>query len=109
MQISFGNTELEELCLVGRRATKVLGKAGAKKLRARLEDLASAQSVSELIAGRPHPLTGDRLGQFALNLDGGRRLVFEPSRDPPPVREDNSIDWSKVDDIRIVYIGDYHD
>jgi hypothetical protein len=51
----------------------------------------------------------DRAGEFALDLDGGKRLVFESANDPVPVNEDDSIDWSKVTSIRIVFIGDYHD
>ena len=86
-----------------------LGKAGARKLRARLDDLGAAGNVTELIAGRPHPLRGDRHGRFALDLDGGRRLVFEPTAQPPPDHPHGGIDWRSVDDVTIVFIGDYHD
>jgi len=86
-----------------------LGKASARKLRARLDDLVSAANVRELVAGRPHPLKGDRAGQFSLSLAGGRRLVFEPSQQPPPEWDDGGIDWVAVDDVTILYIGDYHD
>ena len=72
--------------------------------------LAKAQLiVSELAAGRPHPLKGNRLGEFALDLDGGRRLVFVPTEIPPPARDDGSIDWHRVTRVRITFIGDYHD
>jgi proteic killer suppression protein len=54
-------------------------------------------------------LTGDRAGEFALDLEGGRRLVFVADSDPTPVRDDGSIDWSRVTIVRIVFIGDYHD
>ena len=47
--------------------------------------------------------------KFALDLDGGKRLVFEPANDPVPLNEDGSIDWSKVTFVCIVFIGDYHD
>jgi proteic killer suppression protein len=49
------------------------------------------------------------VGQFALDLDGGRRLVFEPAHDPIPRKDDGGIDWSAVSRISIVFIGDYHD
>ena len=65
--------------------------------------------MGELIVGNPHPLKGDRLGQFALNLKGGVRLVFEPENDPVPYNEDGSIDWRNVSAVCIVFIGDYHD
>ena len=108
MDILFRSTELEALCCNERTQQKHPGAAGAKKLRSRLGDLDAASRVSELVAGRPHPLKGDRAGEFALDLDGGRRLVFEPA-DTPPVRDDGSIDWHRVTRVRITYIGNYHD
>jgi proteic killer suppression protein len=65
--------------------------------------------VRELVAGRPHPLKGDRAGQLALDLAGGKRLVFEPIEDPIPQHQDGNIDWSKVTQVCIVFVGDYHD
>ena len=84
-------------------------KKAARKLRARLEDLVTASSVRELSAGRPHPLKHERSGQFAVDLHGGLRLVFEPAEELIPRRADNSIAWDRVESIRIVFIGDYHD
>lgn len=75
---------------------------------ARLADLRAARVVTELVAGHPEPLSGDRRGQFSLRLDGGRRLVFEPT-DPVPRGDDKAIVWGKVTSVRIVFIGDYHD
>ena len=69
----------------------------------------AAANVADLVAGRPHPLKGDRAGQFALDLDRGSRLVFEPAHEPVPIRDDQSIAWDQVTAIRIVFIGDYHD
>ena len=107
MDILFADKGLEHLCSNQKEQTKRLGKIGAKKLRGRLADLVAAKTVTELVAGRPHPLAGDRGGQFALDLDKGRRLVFEPS--DPPTAADGSITWNQVSSIRIVFIGDYHD
>ncbi|WP_449417638.1 hypothetical protein [Phormidium nigroviride] len=81
----------------------------AKKLKARLADLIAASSVTELVAGHPHPLTGDLAGKFALDLVHPKRLVFEPEHDPIPRTEDGGIDWSQVTRINIIWIGDYHD
>ncbi|MEH2065392.1 MAG: killer suppression protein HigA [Nostoc sp.] len=75
----------------------------------RLAILGAASCVTELFAGRPHPLKGDRAGEFAVDLEGGKRLVFKPDNDPIPLTEDGSIDWSNVTAVCIVFIGDYHD
>jgi|JI10StandDraft_1071094.scaffolds.fasta_scaffold14215_2 proteic killer suppression protein len=109
MIISFQNPDLEQLCTQQREATKRLGAPGFRKLRARLADLDAAETVRDLTTGRPHPLKGDRAGQFAVDLVGGLRLVFRPTEDPPPLDANEATDWSQVRSICIVFIGDYHD
>lgn len=109
MEITFDNGKLQKLCEQQAVAQKQLGQACARKLRSRLADLDAADFVRDLVAGRPHPLKGDRAGQFALYLQGAKRLVFKPANDPIPYKEDGSIDWSNVTHVCIVFIGDYHD
>lgn len=109
MDILFSSKDLEALCSDERKQTRKLGSSGARRLRARLADLDAAANVGALVAGRPHPLVADHAGQFAVNLDGGRRLVFEPADDPVPHTNSGAIDWPAVRAVRIKYIGDYHD
>jgi proteic killer suppression protein len=67
------------------------------------------ETLCELAIGHPHPLEYDRLGQFAVDLHKGKRLVFKPTKIPPPAKADGSIDWSKVSEITIIEAEDYHD
>lgn len=108
MDIYFASKKLEKLCSDSREATKVLGADCARKLRARLGDLQAADTVSELVAGRPHPLTGNRAGQFALDLAAGQRLVFQPKR-AGAAKASTTLDWKRVTAVEIIFIGDYHD
>lgn len=109
MEITFSNAKLQKLCEQQDLAQRKLGKQCARKLRSRLSDLTAATSVQELVAGRPHPLKGNRVGQFAVDLEGGKRLVFEPANNPIPHKEDGGIDWPKITKVCIVFLGDYHD
>jgi proteic killer suppression protein len=109
MEITFIDDKLRQLCERPQLAQKKLGAPCASKLQRRLADLIAVSSVRELITGRPHPLQGDRDGQFAVDLTGGKRLVFKPANDPMPRAEDGSIDWTKVTQVCICFIGDYHD
>ncbi len=109
MLIDYKDSKIRKLCEISREANRKLGTNSAKKLQARLSDIDAAAHVGELVAGRPHPLLGDRNGQFAVDLAGGKRLVFEPDHNPLPKKEDGSIDWVQVTAVTIVYIGDYHD
>jgi proteic killer suppression protein len=109
VDISHESVKLETLCRNFRTATRELGPNGAKKLSARLADLKAARNVSELIAGRPHPLERERYGRYALDLAGGQRLVFRPDHDPIPSRPGGGIAWENVTRVTIVFVGNYHD
>lgn len=107
LEISFKDKNIKDLCLVQALAVKKLGPKTARKLRARISDIEAADSVEELVAGGPHPLTGDRQGEFSLTLHGGFRLTFKSTK-PIPLNEDGSINWFAVTDVIIWFIGDYH-
>lgn len=109
MDISFNTSALETACRQIKQAQKQFGALSAKKLLIRLSELFNAANVSELVAGRPHPLLGERHGEFALDLHGGSRIVFRSTVQPPLCRKDGSIDWSLVTAVTIVFIGDYHE
>lgn len=107
MDILFKTDALRRLCSNEREAKKQLGADSARKLRARLADLLAVATVGDLITGRP--LKGDRMGQIALDLHRGHRLVFESGNEPTPTTKDGATDWEQVTVVRIVFIGDYHD
>jgi toxin HigB-1 len=107
--VDFKDKKIRLLCEKSAEAEKKLGAPCAKKLRTRLADIEAASCVTDLVAGNPHPLKGDRAGEFAVDLAGGFRLVFIPANDPVPLRDDQSIDWSCVTIVCIEFIGDYHD
>jgi len=109
LEVRYKDKKIRELCEKQAVAEKKLGAASTRKLKVRLVALEAATRVSDLVAGNPHPLKGDRFGQFALDLAGGWRLVFAPAHDPCPTRPDGGIEWSQVTIVSIEYIGDYHD
>lgn len=110
MEIVFRNESLRRTCNDTRRGLTKYGDARFRVMRRRLDDLRAASNLLELPpASRCHPLKGDREGQFAVDLDGGWRLVFEPADDPLPRLADGSVDRSRVCTIRVLEITDYHD
>jgi len=121
MDVNFADEKIKKLCEQSSLAQKKLGAKAARKLKTRLADLLAARCVVELVAGRPHPVQPHKLGKrfyqkfsdleelFALDLDGGVRLVFKADVEPLPLKEDRSLHWAKVSQVCIVFIGDYHD
>lgn len=109
MKIAFIDTDVEALCRQSKLSAKKFGPTSTKKLQTRLAELFNAKCVTELVSGSPHPLKGARLGDFAVSLHRGHRLVFRPAHKPVPVRKDGAIDWAAVTEVIIIEIGDYHD
>ena len=111
MDILFGSKDLDKLCHDDRIATRAIGMPSARKLRARLDDLIAAATLSYAtkLPGRFHALTRDRKGQFAFHLHDGCRLVLEPIGSPLPRGDDGMLDLGKVTAVMIVFVGDYHE
>jgi proteic killer suppression protein len=90
---------------------KQLGQAMARKLMQRMTELKAAEALSDishLPPPRCHELTGNRAGQFSVDLEHPYRLLFIPADDPIPYREDEGIDLALVKEIEIISIKDTH-
>lgn len=109
MEVLYKNKKLREICERESIAYQKLGADSAHKLKVRLSALWAATCVTDLIAGNPHPLKGDKAGQFSLDLARGCRLVFAPAHESQPTCADGGIDWSRVSIVSIEFIGDYHE
>ena len=108
MQITYASKAIQRLCEEDKHQRKQLGEKRAKRLKNRLNELRAVDNVSQIQLGRPHPLTGDRAGQFSVDLDGPMRLLVEPTDQPPPMLEAGGIDWQQVTSVRLLEIGDTH-
>jgi proteic killer suppression protein len=108
MQITYASKAIKRLCEEDKHQRKHLGDKRAKRLKNRLTELRAVETVSKLLYGRPHPLTGDRAGQFSVDLDGPMRLLFEPNDQPPPALPTGGIDWQQVRSVRLLEIEDTH-
>jgi len=107
MTVHFVTDKIRRTVLEHKVAVKELGTDSASKLQRRYSDLLATKTVTDLVFGNPHPLKGDRKGQFALDLAGGRRIVFIPASTYSP--RDDGIDWSQVSLDLAGGLGDYHD
>ncbi|MDO8722096.1 MAG: hypothetical protein Q7J31_07680 [Syntrophales bacterium] len=87
------------------------GKQCAEKLKQRLMELKAADTladVSHLPPCRCHELSGNRAGQFSVDLEQPLRLLFIPINDPIPTQDDGGIDRRRITEIEIFEITDTH-
>ena len=82
----------------------------AKKVSQRMEQLIAADNLAVLISlpVNCHSLAGNRQGEWAIDISGNFRLIFEINQNPIPLKSDQSIDTILVTDIRILETTDYH-
>lgn len=108
MVIRFRTRRLQIICNDVKAARKALGKRCAEILRKRLDDMQASESLQTMrhLPGRCHELKGDRGGEFAIDLEHPKRLVFEPLDGAE--RAGGGLDWSSITAIEIVDIVDYH-
>lgn len=92
------NKCLEKVCTDASVAIKKHGIEMAEKIDQRIGEIKAADSVEQMIqfgVGRCHPLKGDRIGQYAVDLVHPQRLIFTK-------RED------EIQIVKIMEIKDYH-
>jgi len=110
IDISWANRRLEKTCSSDREGVKKWGPDQWKALKMRLASLRAAPTLEDMqgVPGNCHPLTADRAGEFAVDLRGPYRLIFEPENDPIPLLPDGGINQAAVTEIRIKEVDNYH-
>ena len=111
MDVNFRTAKLEKIFSTRKSLIQVYGKPRAKKIMIRIAVLQAASCLAEVPSLPPercHELSGEKKGEFAVDLDPSWRLVFCPAHEPVPRKEDGGIDLKKVTAITIISVEDYH-
>lgn len=105
IDIVFADRKLGATCADLQQSRKRWGQ-NATIVQRRLATLMAAETMADVVTvpGHFHALKGPRHGQYALNLWGPYRLVFEPLRVPPQ----HVADLRAILAVRILEIVDYH-
>ena len=80
LKIEYKSKKLEKVCTDAKTAEKQYGRQMAEKIQLRIDQITAADSIGMLVQlhiGRCHALTGDRKGQYAMDLVQPYRLVFQ--------------------------------
>lgn len=109
MDVDFMDERLGRLCNEHRKLTREYGPDGARKIRARLDDLRDAGTLADMrkLPGHCEELLYDRKGQLSIRVHQGYRIIFVP-QEPVARMADGSLDWAATTSISIVGIEDYH-
>lgn len=109
IEVIFASEELEDACRSNKEAERMWGQVGRVVIR-RLATIAAAEAMVHLVnvPGRFHALTGDRKGQYAMEVSQRQRLILEPGNNPLPRAPDGGVDLGRVTLVRILGVIDYH-
>lgn len=110
MKIKYRKNKLRKQLSNVSEIKKAFG-VNAKRVISRLDDIIASPNLALLIqipAANCHSLSGDRKGEWAVDISGNYRLIFEITHNPIPETEDGSINTLLVTDICILGIVDYH-
>ena len=110
MDISYSPNKLEKSLTNDKLLLATYGER-AKKLKQRMNELVSSNTLldmSKIPAARLHPLKGNRNKEWAVDIYKNWRICFEIAGNPIPMPDDKGIDLSKVSQINIISVVDYH-
>ena len=111
MDITFKTRKLQRVFNLKEELRKKYGERRAAAIMTRLAVLKKASTLDKVPVTPPdrcHRLTGGRKGQYAVDLVGPYRLVFEPARGSGEGHEIGDPDRRGVTAVTIVEVVDYH-
>lgn len=111
LYITFKSAKLAKLCSTISAARRKWGTERGDLVLQRLNEMRAADTLADLVKLRHircHLLTGDRKGQWSVDLTHPYRLLFKPGNDPIPAKSDGSVDEARVTEVVILGVEDTH-
>ena len=86
-------------------ADQKFGTIAAEALRNRLDDIRAADTVHELLVGRPRAASFGDQDCYRLDIGDDIWLTIIPNHMKPRVDADDRPDWSRVRRVRVMEVG----
>ena len=110
MDIIFSSKKQEKTFNTKRLLEKEYGE-NARLIMRRMNVLRAASTLADVPHLKPercHQLTGNRKGEFAVDLKHPHRLTFKPNHYPVPKDKDGGTALNMITAIKILKVEDYH-
>ena len=109
MELAFETIDLRTMCENDAIAQELLGVEAATMLKHRLADLRAAESIRDLPLVVPPDASSNGQATVLVHLCNKIYIVVCSNHRRPPTRQDNAIDWARVNRVRILRIGEEHE
>jgi proteic killer suppression protein len=103
--IAFSTQELRDLCTDDTHAIEQLGKNASDALKNRLKDIDAADSINEVLAGRPRRVMFEGQACYVIELADEVGLTIGCSQVNPKRDAQGNVDWSRVRRVKVVFVG----
>lgn len=110
MNIVYSNNRLRKQLSSASEIKRAFG-TNAKRVAQRMADITASPNLAvlqQIPQANCHPLTGNREGEWALDISANHRMIFEIANEPIPKNDDGSVNTISVTEIRIIETTDYH-
>ena len=111
MNVDFKSNKLQKQLTIPSEIKKTFG-VNAERVSQRMDDIKAANNLQVLCSipkANCHPLSGNRIGEWAIDISANHRMIFIITNNPIPKQEDGGIDRIQVTDIKIITgQEDYH-
>lgn len=111
MNVDFKSNKLRKQLTTPSEIKKAFG-VNAKRVSQRMDDITAAnnlQTLCNIPQANCHPLSGEKDGEWAVDISANHRILFVITNDPIPVNQDGGIDRMLITDIQIISAQiDYH-
>ena len=109
LDIAFSRKEHRSICADQTKATELLGKHAAAKLRVILSDINAALSYTDIPLGNPRFITSDNVEYLVIDVDENTCLTFAVGHVNTPLNSDKKVDWNSVTTLKLIEIGPKQD
>lgn len=100
MELAFATLKLRSVCEDEGKATQLVGIDVQQQFMRRLADLRAAQSLGDIVAGRP-TISGSTV---TFELANGFVLVCRFNHARPPIDLDGELDWGRIRRLQVTDI-----
>ena len=110
MHLNYKSNKLEKNLTDDRKLISTYGQL-AKTIKRRRKELTNAENletIGKLPQLRLHPLSGERVGEWSIDIKNNWRIIFSLDHEPIPTLDDGGVDLSKITIIKINSVEDPH-
>ena len=109
MELAFESRALRTICESETNAQSELGPTVAEVLKRRLADLRAANSINDLVVGRPRLSDDENDQHLIIDLVSGCSMVLGANHPSNPLTATGRLNWAMISRVKLLRIESNND